>query len=274
MGKRIDITEYEYVSDKVPKEFEGFKISVLSDLHCNRIGKHNDILVDKIDKINPDIIVCAGDMVTDNAKHMKVTLRLLKRLSQKHRIYYACGNHELRLFINPVTNGLYRRYCMRLKKMGVTLLNNRSVSLVRNHKEIRITGLGISRQYYNKVWNRLDMPKGYIDMLAGRSKSDAINILVAHNPDYFRRYSEWGADIVLSGHVHGGIAVLPYIGGVISPTFELFPKYDFGKFESGGSVMYLSRGLGSHTIPIRIFNNPEIMNVTLRRKRHGNTCKA
>ncbi len=266
MGTRLDITEYEYVSDKVPEEFDGYKISVLSDLHCNRIGRHNDILIDKIDKINPDIIVCAGDMVSDNARHINVTLRLMRRLAAKYRIYYACGNHELRLFINPVTNRMYRRYCFRLKKMGITYMNNRSVYIKKGDKAIRLIGLNISRQYYNKMWNKIDMPPGYVDMLIGKSEKDVLEILVAHNPDYFKRYAEWGADIVFSGHVHGGIAVLPYIGGVIAPSLKLFPEYDFGKFKYGESVMYLSRGLGSHTIPVRIFNNPEIMNVTLRRK--------
>lgn len=274
MRTRIDITEYDYSSHKVPAEFDGFKILVLSDLHCNRIGKHNNILINEIDKINPDIIVCAGDMVSDNARHMKVTLKLMRRLAKKYHIYYACGNHELRLFINPITNRMYRRYCMRLKKMGIALINNKSVSIVKNGEKIRLTGLGISRQYYNKIWNRINMPVGYIDMLAGKSSADILEILVAHNPDYFDSYAEWGADIVLSGHVHGGIMVLPYVGGVIAPSLRLFPKYDFGRFEKKGSVMYLSRGLGSHTIPIRIFNNPEIMSITLRRKQNGNTGKA
>lgn len=267
MGTRIDITEYEYASDKVPGGFDGCKIAVLSDLHCNRIGRRNELLIEHIDAISPDIIICAGDMVSDNARHMKVTLRLMRRLSLKYdNIYYACGNHELRLFINPVTNSLYRKYCRRLRRMGVIFLNNRSAYLERGGQRIRITGLNISRQYYNKIWNRIDMPAGYVDLLVGKCDEDVLEILIAHNPDYFKRYAQWGADVVFSGHVHGGIVVLPFIGGVIAPTLRLFPKYDFGRFEYGESVMFLSRGLGSHTIPVRIFNNPEIMSVTLRRK--------
>ena len=84
--------------------------------------------------------------------------------------------------------------------------------------------------------------------------------------------SDWGADIVLSGHIHGGMVVLPYIGGVIAPSYRLFPHYDFGKYEKDKSTMYLSRGLGSHTIPLRIFNPPEIMNITLRRTENGHSC--
>ena len=70
-------------------------------------------------------------------------------------------------------------------------------------------------------------------------------------------------DLVLSGHVHGGIMRLPFLGGVISPTLRLFPRYDGGLFREDGSTMILGRGLGSHTIPIRIFNPGELIVVDL-----------
>ena len=82
---------------------------------------------------------------------------------------------------------------------------------------------------------------------------------MAHNPDYFEEYAAWGADLVLSGHVHGGMMRLPILGGVVSPAFKLFPKYDGGLFQQGKSTMILSRGLGMHTIPIRIFNPGELI---------------
>ena len=92
------------------------------------------------------------------------------------------------------------------------------------------------------------------------------NILIAHNPDYFEEYAKWGADLVLSGHVHGGIMRLPFLGGVIAPSYKLFPKYDGGVFHIGKSTMLLGRGMGSHTIPFRFFNPGELYEVTLRPK--------
>ena len=107
------------------------------------------------------------------------------------------------------------------------------------------------------------MDAAYLKRLLGKPSAGEYNILIAHNPDYFPAYAEWGADLVLSGHVHGGIMRLPLLGGVLSPALRLFPKYDGGLFQEGGSTMILGRGLGSHTIPIRIFNPGELIVVTL-----------
>lgn len=109
------------------------------------------------------------------------------------------------------------------------------------------------------------MPEGYIESLIGE-KTNIYTILVAHNPEYFDDYAEWGANLVLSGHIHGGMVRLPYLGGVISPKVRLFPEYDAGLFEKNGSYMILSRGLGMHTIPVRINNRAELVEVHLKRK--------
>lgn len=87
--------------------------------------------------------------------------------------------------------------------------------------------------------------------------------MIAHNPEYFEAYAGWGADLTVSGHVHGGVMRLPFLGGVISPRLTLFPKYDGGMFERNGRFMVVSRGLGTHTLPIRIFNPGELIMIEL-----------
>lgn len=274
MGNKISVTYYEYQSDQVPLPFDGFKIVAVSDLHCKVIGNDNDVLINRIKSLKPDIILCAGDMITDNAKHMDVAIRLFEKLSKEFDIYYSCGNHELKLDINPITHSLYRKYIKHLCSLGINYLNNKSAYIVRSGKKLRIAGLNIQKKYYKKLCiNKVVMPKGYIKSLVGEAKEDEFNILLAHNPEYFKVYAGWGSDIVISGHIHGGMVVLPYIGGVVSPSFRLFPHYDFGEFYEDKAAMYLCRGLGSHTIPLRIFNPPEIMCITLRRNNNGNTCK-
>ena len=97
-----------------------------------------------------------------------------------------------------------------------------------------------------------------VEKLLGSVKEDKFSILLAHNPEYFKSYAKWGADLTVSGHIHGGIMRLPLIGGVISPSLRLFPKYDSGEFEENGKKMILSRGMGLHHIKLRFFNRPEI----------------
>ena len=133
---------------------------------------------------------------------------------------------------------------------------------------IRIFGAEINMDYYKKL-SRREMKVSYLNSLLGRPSSDEYNILIAHNPDYFKAYAAWGADLVLSGHVHGGIMRLPVLGGVLSPSLRLFPRYDGGLYtEEKASAeeksrMILGRGLGTHTLPVRVFNPGELIVVHL-----------
>ena len=122
-------------------------------------------------------------------------------------------------------------------------------------------------RFYYKRFRNIYMSGEYVDSLIGKAEKEAYQILLAHNPEYFDTYAVWGADLILSGHVHGGIMRLPVFGGVLSPKLVFFPKYDGGHFAKNGSHMVLSRGLGMHTIPIRIFNPAELVIVHLRPKR-------
>ena len=97
------------------------------------------------------------------------------------------------------------------------------------------------------------------------AEKESFQVLIAHNPQYFQEYAGWGADLTVSGHVHGGIIRLPLIGGVISPAIALFPKYDGGKFVRDGKTMILSRGLGTHTIHVRFYNPGEVAVIRVRR---------
>ena len=105
-----------------------------------------------------------------------------------------------------------------------------------------------------------EMRETYLPRVLGQPDPKEFTILLAHNPDYFPEYAAWGADLVLSGHVHGGVVRIPFWGkGVVSPAVKFFPKYDGGLFEEGKSHMILSRGLGAHTIPFRLFNPGDLI---------------
>jgi predicted MPP superfamily phosphohydrolase len=162
-------------------------------------------------------------------------------------------------------DGRFDEYKERLESLGVHFLVNEQVRISHMDENLVITGLVIGRKYFKK----LKQPKlntEYLQNLVGIADKQCYNILIAHNPVYFSNYIEWGADLIVSGHIHGGIIRLPAAGGVISPQYKFFPKYDAGKFETNERTMLVSRGLGLHTIKIRVFNRPELMVVTLERK--------
>ena len=106
----------------------------------------------------------------------------------------------------------------------------------------------------------------YLGSSRNDSHTEPYRILIAHNPEYFEAYSEWGADLTVSGHIHGGIMRLPLLGGVISPRFTLFPKYSGGEYERDGHKMIVSCGLGTHSVHVRVFNPAELAVIDIKRK--------
>lgn len=259
-SSRFITVKYKISSQKLR---EKCKIVMLSDLHNKEYGENNKRLIQAIDKQQPDLILIAGDMLTANEEktQYEVPLRLIRELSSKYPIYYGMGNHEYRVKVYKEAYGdKYERYISELKKCGVRLLENERIYLPKYNLEI--CGLEIERCYYKRLrQNR--MRDDYIESLLGKAREDCLEILLAHNPDYFEQYAKWGADLTFSGHVHGGVMRLPFLGGVISPAIRLFPKYDGGLFTEYGKTMILGRGLGMHTIPIRVWNPGELIVVEM-----------
>ncbi len=239
-----------------------YRFAMLSDLHNKRFGEGNERLLQAIESLEPESILVAGDMLTSQVGgNFEPALELMRKLAGRYPVYYANGNHEYRMKVETKRYGdVYKRYRDALLKSGVILLENDSVFLP--DPGIRIYGLEIGLEYYGKFRTR-PMKRSYLNGLVGEPKTGEYPLLIAHNPDYFPQYADWGAKLVLSGHVHGGIMRLPVLGGVLAPSLRLFPKYDGGLFEEGDSRMVLGRGLGSHTIPIRLFNPGELIVVRL-----------
>jgi hypothetical protein len=256
---RFVVAPYEIRSRKIKKKYT---FVMLSDLHNKSFGIRNDRLIKAVVDCHPDSIITAGDMYTskkgtgfDNA------LALLEALSNRFPVYIANGNHESKTQIKPDDfDNMYGQFVDRLASLGLRPLVNERLALPEIN--IDLCGLQIGQEYFGH-FTKKEMTETYMDKLVGKANRDCFQILIAHNPVYFKKYADWGADLVLSGHIHGGIVRLPWLGGVISPTATFFPKYDGGRFQEGTSTMILGRGLSTHTLPIRMWNPGEIVLVTL-----------
>lgn len=264
------VREYEVETDKLRQDYT---YVFLSDLHGYVYGDDNKGLIKAIDDVKPDAILCAGDMITATKTKGRVQidagLKLLENLAERYPVYTANGNHEEKIKLYTYIYGnLYDRYKSRLTRSGVKYLENTSVTI--QDAGIRVSGLNLSLDYFKKVIQK-KMEDDLMDNMLGKigsKEQENFQILIAHNPIYFKNYARWGADLVVSGHVHGGIVRLPLIGGVISPAIALFPRYDGGKYEQNGSSMVLSRGLGTHTIHVRVFNPGEVCVIRVRGKKN------
>lgn len=263
------IKEYVFWSKKIKSE-EEIRMIMLADLHNHSYGKNNEKLLKAIHKVNPDLILVAGDMLRAKPNmDFSVSLSLMDELSKVYPIYYANGNHEYRLKIYPEKYGtIYQDYMQALKSFGVHVLENRKATITIKNSQIDVYGLEIDRKYY-KRFKDTPLPEDYIENILGKKGSN-YSVLLAHNPNYFKRYAKWGADLTLSGHIHGGVMHLPGVGGVASPQVKFFPKYSGGVYQERNHYMVLSRGLGTHTINIRINNPAELVVISLRNEK---SCK-
>lgn len=266
----LEVTSYEIENSKIPKEFNDFKIVQISDLHNKSFGKDNKKLLKQIDSQNPDIIVITGDLVEGDNKNFNVALSLLDDLLKKYKVYHIIGNHEQKS-LQKKYRELYKLYFKELENKPIVNLNNEKVCIKKEEKHINLYGLIIPLEYYpyffkNYKNKNMKLEKNFIETSLGSLNKDDYNILLAHNPFFFEDYEKYGVDLILAGHVHGGIIRLPMIGGVLSPNREFFPKYDFGKYEINNTTMLLSKGLGGSKVLVRFACKPEIVSITLKSK--------
>ena len=254
------VTRYRVASPKLTGE----KTWVfLSDLHNQVYGENNCKLIDAVKNESPDLILIGGDMlVGKNGHSYEPALACVKELVKIAPVYYANGNHEERMKLKPEKyDQSYALYREKLLEFGVHLLENESTVLSDDSK-VRLTGLEIPLECYTHL-KRREMPGGAIKERIGNRDPEAFQVLLAHNPSYMKEYLAWGADLILSGHLHGGMVRIPGIGGVIGPDFVLFPKYSGEMRRVGRQTVIVSKGLGTHTIHIRLFNPAEIVVLSL-----------
>lgn len=260
---RLEVSGYDIFSPLLPAEFDGVKIVQLSDLHNKVFGNGNAPLLKKIIAEKPDIIVMTGDMISHGAPNTDKFLGLVKRLTGICPVYYVNGNHEL----SDLDADTFDRVAKTMEGYGAVCLDNDFADIPRGKSEIRICGLCYTAEYYRGVreykrgWKAF-MLTDMVDFL-GIKQPDMYTILLAHNPLDFDVHAEWGADLSLGGHVHGGLIRLPVVNGILSPERRLLPKYKEGVYRKGNSYLIANRGLGR----FRIHNPPEIVTVTLHSQR-------
>ncbi len=249
-NNRIEISEYDYETDQLSFAFDGFRIVQLSDLHSKTFPKDNETLLRDVRGLKPDIIVLTGDII-DAGNHTDYagTEHFMEQVVKIAPTYYVSGNHEQMLIPK-------RRmpYLEKVAETGVQYLDNEAVQISAESGQT-FTLIGM---------DDLSLQANILNTLVNDSK-DSFKVLLAHEPQYFKdNYAESGANLVFSGHAHGGQFRIPIVHqGIWAPDQGFFPKLTEGCFTEGNTTMYISRGLGNSAFPLRLFNHPEIVSVTL-----------
>ncbi len=259
--RTLSVSEYLICSDKIRKDRT---IAFLTDLHDNVFGEDQEDLLCAVRNASPDWILIGGDMiVTKGHSDPAVALSLIGRLAADHPVYYANGNHESRMrWQREVYADSYERFIKALTDMGVHYLAD---SYEDPDEDFRIYGLDLLEGHYRK-FKADPMESSFIADRLGDTDDDKFNILLAHSPLFEKEYADWGADLTLCGHFHGGVVRIPYIGGLITPQFMPFSDLCDGIHYIGDKAMIVSRGLGTHSVNIRLNNKPELVLVSFNKR--------
>ena len=253
-NKALELNMYNISSNELPKEFDGFRIAHVSDLHNTEIGKDNQKLISMLKDAEPDIIVITGDMIDSRNTNVDIALAFAEKAMQVAPCYYVTGNHESR--VNE-----YDALKEGLNRLGVIVLEDAKTELVVSGEKITIIGVDDPNFKMDYLLNDESAIKSKLNELM--SEDDGYTILLSHRPELFEAYVDSDVDVVFSGHAHGGQFRIPFIGGVVAPNQGLFPQYDSGIYTKENTNMIVSRGVGNSIVPFRINNRPEVIVVEL-----------
>jgi hypothetical protein len=250
----IQITNLAYESSDLPDQFDGFKILQISDLHNHRFGSNQNRLLESIETISPDLIVVTGDLIDRRRYDLEPIQELLAKFP-KVPTYYVSGNHE-------IWSGNYPEVKSLIEATGWNVLDNQTAIISRGEDLIQLIGLmDPSSRDQGDIQSHVTQKLNAIP-----NHSEDFSILLSHRPNPFEIYANYPIDLVFSGHAHGGQFRLPFLGGFIAPDQGLFPTYTEGAHTLKQTTMIVSRGLGNSIIPLRVFNRPELVVVTLKKK--------
>lgn len=237
------------------------RIVHLTDLHSGVFGEENVQLIELVKQQEPDLIFMTGDMLDSKDEGPEVALALIEELSQIAPVYYSQGNHEKQW---EQKNGVLLEAS--LTEAGATVLDCAYADVTVNGQELRIGGY---YGYYRVPHMIHDDPAVQASENAFFDKfedTDRLKLLLCHIPtawvdwNYIDKYP---AGLVFSGHYHGGMIRIPFVGGLVAPYVGLFPEYTQGIFEGEQATCVLSTGLGTSMGLPRINNLPEIVVVDI-----------
>ena len=221
------------------------RIVQLSDLHNAEFGTDNRRLLEAVSAAEPDLIFLTGDLLDSRRTDVAIALEFVREVIKIAPVYYSLGNHEGRI------PEIHEPFEEELRKLGVQVLRNEVAVLEREGQQLYIAGIDDPEFFPSQ--------EAFLECLNELCHDDGYTLLLSHRPELFGDYCDAGAELVFSGHAHGGQFRLPWVGGLYAPHQGAFPEYDAGLFSQDSTKLIVSRGLGNSIFPFRLFNRPEVV---------------
>ncbi|MPM39333.1 hypothetical protein SDC9_85966 [bioreactor metagenome] len=250
-NSNIELTFYEIKSDSVSSNI---RVVQLTDLHMREFGQNNADLVSQVNALSPDVIAITGDMSNDNDTNYDVVINLCKKLVDIAPVYYSLGNNEYDMYLFDKS-----KIISDIEATGVTVLHNDKKEITVNDNKIQIVGLSESNPSLRDDYgNGMTRKQKFLNDIGDY---DGFRLLLSHRPELFLESGamyDFKADLVLSGHTHGGLIRIPFVGGLYAPDQGLFPDIVEGLYVFKNNKVIVCRGLGNSEFVPRINNQPEI----------------
>lgn len=255
----LDIDFYNISDEKIPESFNGYRIAQISDFHNRKSKIVTDKIIQSLKSEKPDVIFLTGDFVDGNDTIVEISMAFMERIINIAPVYYVLGNHECNFanFYKIEFNEMINKF----ESMGVTILRQASVKVFSDENE-SINLYGIDDPYFHCKDPSL-IRKATKGLCQSLTIDEGYNILLAHHPEQLAIYEQFGFDLVLSGHAHGG--QITFFGlPIVVPDQEPPHEFTEGIYNSGDTTLVLSRGIGYSTINIRFFSPPNLVYVDLK----------
>ncbi|AXI10909.1 metallophosphoesterase [Oceanobacillus zhaokaii] len=235
------VNRVSFQNNKLPSDSK-LTILQISDLHNKVFGSNNETVIDTVEQANADIIVLTGDLIDRGTDDLDYVFSLVERITASNPyVFFVSGNHEW-------GNDLTEAFIEGLEQRNVTILNNTSTEITIGSATIYLAGANdVTTNHEN------------LNLAFEKVNQESYTILLSHSPSILDKYKNIPADLVLSGHTHGGQVRLPLIGALVAPDQGFFPELEKGTYEFGeNQFLYIDSGLGTTAAPIRFFNQSQV----------------
>lgn len=260
------------------------RVIQLSDLHNASYGKDNSELIKRVKELNPDIILCTGDMVNSATDDAEFAVSLAKKLSEIAPAYYIYGNNEVETVYDVLLNekdldekfgfdstnrdesalrNLKDPFEEKLEAAGIKVLKNEKDTIKVKNTNVDIFGVLTSNP--SSFWSYSG--KSFAEYIY--EESDNLKITAVHEPFVFEEfdYDSFG-DLMVCGHTHGGVIRVPILGPLFTKEGGLFPersgKFVYGRYSAAGRPLIVSGGLENSNI-FRMNNQPELVVIDINK---------
>ena len=250
----LAVHTYDVTIDKIEQPFTAV---LLTDLHGKEFGEDNERLLEKVREQAPDVVFCVGDMIDESADDAEVGrfCTLLKKLGEIAPVYVAYGNHE-QSYMKKSGKDL----APLIAETGAILFDETCDTVDIAGNKICLGGTMGHLYPFGRTREQYRSSPEYL-LLTEMQNSGLPTIVLAHLPDtiiFVHAYNDWDIDLFLSGHTHGGVIQIPFVGGLYAPMQGYFPNFDMGYFNPGKIQLIISSGLAGHGKVPRVFNMPEV----------------